>query len=132
MRRLAVAMMLAALAWPDTASAAWSWPVKGRVVTQFSHDGSRYGAGLHRGIDIEADPGAALEWYAQLREPLRERLRQAMVGKLAAVDPARASEWLARDESAQLGASDLLPVLRGLELKDFEQQFGWARSPARE
>lgn len=93
-------------------------------------------AAVQRGFEaiararIEADMDSALAWYAQLREPLRERLRQAMTAKLSAVNPARASEWLARDESAQLGASDLVPVLRGLELSGFDAQFGWARSPA--
>jgi hypothetical protein len=46
------------LAWPATASAAWIWPVKGGVVSHFDHEGSGYGAGMHRGIDIAAGQGS--------------------------------------------------------------------------
>ena len=57
---LLVVIASALLAWPAAASAAWIWPVKGRVVSQFDHDGShsRYRSGMHRGIDIAADPGS--------------------------------------------------------------------------
>lgn len=56
---LALALLIASilLAWPAAAAAAWTWPVEGPVLSPFSHDGSRYGAGFHRGIDIEARPG---------------------------------------------------------------------------
>lgn len=75
---------------------------------------------------IDADPAGAMAWYGALPEGMQERLRQAIVAKLAAVDAPRATEWLARDPSAQLGASDVQSVLRGMQLENFEQQFAWA------
>jgi hypothetical protein len=39
----------------------WTWPVRGRVVTMYSNDNARpYARGMHRGIDIAADRGAAV------------------------------------------------------------------------
>lgn len=93
-------------------------------------------AAVQRGFEaiaqarIEADPVAAMAWYAQLQAPLQERLRQTVLAQLTAKEPKRAAEWLARDESAQLGASDLVPLLRGLELGGLDQQFAWARGAA--
>lgn len=93
-------------------------------------------AAVQRGFEaiaqarIAADPTGALAWYGSLAAPLRERLRQTVLAQLTAVDPRRAAEWLARDVTAQLGASDLLPLLRGLGLEGFEQQFAWARGTA--
>ena len=79
---------------------------------------------------IDADPANAMAWYGALPESLKERLRQAVTAKLAAVDPSRATEWLARDSSAQLGSSDVQAVLRGMRLDGYEQQFAWANSLA--
>ena len=93
-------------------------------------------AAMQRGFEtiarsrIEGDAAAAMQWYAQLPPGVQARLRQAVVSQLTAKAPRLAAEWLARDESAQLGASDLTPLLRALELDTFEQQFTWARSPA--
>lgn len=81
-------------------------------------------------VRIEANPAAAMAWYGQLPAPLQEQLRQAVLGKLAAVDPRTASTWLAHDAAAQLGASDLIPVLRGLQLAGLDQQFAWATTAA--
>ena len=95
-------------------------------------------AAVHRGFEsiararIEADPAAGLAWYQQLPDGLKERMRQAVLTKLTAVDPRRATEWLAQDATAQVGASDLIPLLRGLALEGFDQQFAWARSAANE
>jgi hypothetical protein len=52
------------------------------------------------------------------------------VSQLAAADPQVASRWLASDASAQLGAGDLVSVLRGLQLESLDQQFAWAKSAA--
>lgn len=93
-------------------------------------------AAVQRGFEaiartrIETEPMAAMEWYGRLSEPLRQRLRQAVLSQLAAVDPRLASQWLATDASAQVGSSDLLPVLRGLRMDGFEQQFAWAKTAA--
>lgn len=53
-RRLMV-VLLVFLAWTPAAYA-WSWPVQGPVLRQFSYDEAHpYAAGQHRGIDIGAD-----------------------------------------------------------------------------
>lgn len=53
-RRLLIALFLF-LAWTPAAYA-WSWPVQGPVLRQFSYDEAHpYAAGQHRGIDIGAD-----------------------------------------------------------------------------
>jgi MYXO-CTERM domain-containing protein len=53
-RRLAIPL-LAFLVWTPAAYA-WSWPVQGPVLQQFSYDEEHpYAAGQHRGIDIGAD-----------------------------------------------------------------------------
>ncbi len=93
-------------------------------------------AAVRRGFEaiaagrIETNPAAAMAWYGRLPAPLQEQLRQAVLAKLAAVDPQTASAWLARDAAAQVGASDLVPVLRGLQLTNFDQQFAWANTAA--
>ncbi len=54
---------LVALALPASAHAAegWSWPVEGRVLTPYLHDGAHpYAGGMHRGIDIAAPTGTAV------------------------------------------------------------------------
>jgi hypothetical protein len=52
-RRLAI-LLLVFLVWTPVAYA-WSWPVQGPVVQQFSYDEAHpYAAGQHRGIDIGA------------------------------------------------------------------------------
>ena len=53
-RRLAIPLLVF-LAWTPAAYA-WSWPVQGPVLRQFSYDEAHpYAAGQHRGIDIGAD-----------------------------------------------------------------------------
>jgi hypothetical protein len=53
-RRLAIPLLVF-LVWTPTAYA-WSWPVQGPVLQQFSYDEAHpYAAGQHRGIDIGAD-----------------------------------------------------------------------------
>ena len=79
---------------------------------------------------IAADVGQALAWYRGLSEPLQERLRQTIVSELGLAAPTLAQRWLAEDVSAQLGASDLIPLLRALPLAGFDQQFAWAQSMA--
>ncbi|MES2693986.1 MAG: hypothetical protein V4773_10970 [Verrucomicrobiota bacterium] len=93
-------------------------------------------AAMQRGYEaiararLEADPNAALQWYGKLDDGLRERLRQPVLAKLAAMDPALANQWLARDASAQVDVADLVPLVRGLQLGGFDQQFAWAKTPA--
>jgi hypothetical protein len=44
---------------PARAGDAWTWPVRGRVVTAYANDNARpYAGGMHRGIDIAAASGA--------------------------------------------------------------------------
>ena len=51
-------LLVAPPAWGDDG---WEWPVRGRVVTMYSNDNARpYTRGMHRGIDIAADRGAAV------------------------------------------------------------------------
>lgn len=53
-RRLAV-LLLVFLVWAPAAYA-WSWPVQGPVLQQFSYDEAHpYASGQHRGVDIGAD-----------------------------------------------------------------------------
>jgi peptidase M23-like protein len=40
---------------------AWTWPVEGPVLRPFNLGSDPYAAGLHRGIDIAAQPGAAVQ-----------------------------------------------------------------------
>lgn len=79
---------------------------------------------------LEADPAAALQWYAGLDESLRARLRHPMLNQLAASDPQAANRWLSGDTSAQAESADLIPLMRGLELTGFDQQFAWAQTLA--
>lgn len=101
-----------------------------------SDDAAELPAAVVRGMQavararIAAEPAAVLDWYAGLREPLRERLRETLLSQLAADAPQVASRWLAQDASAQLGSSQLTPLLRSLPLAGFDEQFAWARTPA--
>lgn len=79
---------------------------------------------------LEADPAAALQWYAGLDEAMRARLRHPMLNQLAATDPQAANRWLSGDTSAQVESADLIPLMRGLELQGFDQQFSWAQTLA--
>jgi len=55
---LAVLLLLAP---PVRADAGWTWPVPGRIATVYANDNARpYAGGMHRGVDIAADPGAAV------------------------------------------------------------------------
>ena len=63
MTRFAAAVPLAALslmAAPPPAPAAWTWPLRGEVVTAFRNGDDPYAAGQHRGIDIGGSVGAAV------------------------------------------------------------------------
>lgn len=99
-------------------------------------DGDEIPAAVRRGFEaiaagrIEADPAAAMAWFGRLPAGVQEQLRQAVLAKLAAVAPAEASAWLARDPTAQVGASDLVSLLRGMQLSGFDQQFAWAQTAA--
>jgi len=61
MRRLILttALMLVVLA-PETAQAAWLWPVAGDVITPYRNGSDPYATGQHRGIDIAAPAGTAV------------------------------------------------------------------------
>jgi len=60
-RPIALAAALLALwllcAAPAGASAGWTWPVAGEVITGYRNGDDPYAGGQHRGIDIAADPG---------------------------------------------------------------------------
>jgi hypothetical protein len=57
-RRLAVALILCALALPVSAADAWTWPVDGPLLRSFSFDQAHpYAGGQHRGLDIGAPTG---------------------------------------------------------------------------
>ena len=43
---------------PVGASAAWTWPVHGDVLTAYRNGDDPYAGGQHRGIDVAAEPGA--------------------------------------------------------------------------
>src|SRR5918995_6384718 len=63
MRRLLLVLIAflslgAALAAP--ADAAWLWPVRGEVITQYRNGSDPYAGGQHRGIDIAAPVGTAV------------------------------------------------------------------------
>jgi hypothetical protein len=49
--------MAAVLAGAPAAAAAWTWPVRGDVVTGYANAGGPYAAGQHRGIDVAAATG---------------------------------------------------------------------------
>jgi Peptidase family M23 len=50
--------LIAALAPPARSAEGWTWPVRGRVITQYSNDDANpYAGGMHRGIDIAAPVG---------------------------------------------------------------------------
>jgi hypothetical protein len=57
MRRL-LPVLIAFLALPPTADAAWVWPVSGEVITPYRNGTDPYATGQHRGIDISAPVGA--------------------------------------------------------------------------
>jgi hypothetical protein len=62
-RALLLGAVVAALVVPPPAVAAadWSWPVRGQVVTPYRNGDDPYAAGQHRGIDIGAPVGTAIE-----------------------------------------------------------------------
>jgi hypothetical protein len=56
-----LAMALAVmLALSPAASAAWSWPLRGEVITPYRNGDDPYAAGQHRGIDIAGPIGASV------------------------------------------------------------------------
>lgn len=56
---IAATVALAAfLSSPPAALAAWTWPLRGEVVTAFRNGDDPYAAGQHRGIDIAGHVGA--------------------------------------------------------------------------
>jgi len=62
MKRARIAAVAAgvALALLPTSSRAneWAWPLRGEVITNYSNDNAKpYAGGMHRGIDIAAEPG---------------------------------------------------------------------------
>jgi hypothetical protein len=60
MPRLAAALPLALLALvllPRPALAAWSWPLRGEVITTYRNGDDPYAAGQHRGVDIAGPVG---------------------------------------------------------------------------
>src|SRR6188474_1575372 len=59
MRRV-LPILIAFLAFPQTADAAWVWPVSGEVITPYRNGSDPYATGQHRGIDIAAPVGAAV------------------------------------------------------------------------
>lgn len=62
MRSLSKAVV-ALVALPAVAPAcaqAWTWPVRGEVVTGYANRGGPYAAGQHRGIDVAAPIGTAV------------------------------------------------------------------------
>lgn len=79
---------------------------------------------------IAEDPSGALAWYRALSESWQTRLRQTMAAELTVAQPALAGRWLQEDAAAQLGTSDLLPLVRALGLEGFERPFAWAQSLA--
>ena len=54
------ALLAALLLLPSVASAAsaWTWPVRGDVITEYRNGDDPYAAGQHRGIDIAAPAGS--------------------------------------------------------------------------
>lgn len=55
-----ICALVAALAVPSSsafATAGWTWPVRGQVVTQYKNGDDPYAAGQHRGIDLAAPAG---------------------------------------------------------------------------
>src|SRR3954454_3545749 len=56
-----IAALLSALLMSSSQAAAaggWTWPVRGRVVTQFRNGDDPYAAGQHRGVDLAEPVGA--------------------------------------------------------------------------
>jgi Peptidase family M23 len=61
MRRLlplTIALLTALLAPVSPALAAWTWPLRGEVITSYRNGDDPYAAGQHRGIDIAGSVGA--------------------------------------------------------------------------
>jgi hypothetical protein len=56
MRRL-IPLLIALIAFPSSAEAAWVWPVSGEVITPYRNGTDPYAQGQHRGIDIAAPVG---------------------------------------------------------------------------
>lgn len=58
---LVVTVAVLGVAPPAAGEEAWVWPVDGHVLTPYSNDNGRpYAGGMHRGIDIAAETGAAV------------------------------------------------------------------------
>jgi hypothetical protein len=58
---IAALAVLLLLAPPASGDGGWTWPVRGPVATVYANDNARpYTSGMHRGIDIAADLGAAV------------------------------------------------------------------------
>jgi len=55
-----LAALVVALAWPGLAHAAWRPPVPGPVARSFDPGTGPFEAGRHRGIDLQAAPGASV------------------------------------------------------------------------
>ena len=66
MRRSLIALtaalaVLLLVAPPASGDAGWTWPVRGAIATVYANDNARpYAGGMHRGVDIAADPGDAV------------------------------------------------------------------------
>jgi outer membrane biosynthesis protein TonB len=63
MTRFAAVLPLAALALaaaPAPAHAAWTWPLRGEILTAFRNVDDPYAAGQHRGVDIAGSVGATV------------------------------------------------------------------------
>lgn len=60
MRPIAPFLAIAALALIPARADAWTWPVRGEVLTPFDFEPGSYARGRHRGIDIAVPPGTAV------------------------------------------------------------------------
>jgi len=69
-----VALLVIVTAYRANASSQWSWPVVGEVIRDFARPADAWSAG-HRGIDIQAAPGA------EVRAPIAARV--TFVGPVA-------------------------------------------------
>jgi len=55
---ISVFLAASALSPPAAAQAAWTWPLRGEVITPYRNGDDPYAAGQHRGIDIAGSVGA--------------------------------------------------------------------------
>ena len=63
-RRLLATAVLTFLAFLATASpalGAWTWPLRGEVITPYLNGDNPYAAGQHRGVDIAGPVGAPVK-----------------------------------------------------------------------